>query len=203
MAVAEREVTPPAKERLYTEDEYLALEEAAEEKSEYVHGRIRPRPGGTDNHAAVSMSLGAALRAALHGRGCLVMSCDMKVQAAGLMYYPDLSVACGPRQYHGGNRTVITNPILVAEVLSPSTEQRDRGEKFRDYLTVESLMVYLLVSQDAPRVEQFSRAEDGRWDYSLVTGLESVLDIPALSISLNLADIYDQIEFVQGADDEA
>lgn len=181
------------------ERDYLAAEEVAEEKSEYVRGRICPRPGGTADHAAISVSLGAALR----GRGRLVMSCNMKVQAAGQMYYPDLSVVCGPRQYRDGSRTVITNPILIAEVLSPTTERKDHGEKFRDYLTVESLMVYLLVSQDVPRVEQFSRAEDGCWDYRLVTGLESVLAVPALSVSLNLADIYDQIEFVQGADDEA
>jgi len=181
------------------ECDYLAAEEVAEEKSEYIRGRVCPRPGGTENHAVISMSLGAVLR----GRGRLVMSCNMKVWAAGQMYYPDISVVCGPRQYHGGNRTVITNPVLIAEVLSPTTERKDRGEKFRDYITVESLMVYLLVSQDAPRVEQLSRAEDGRWDYRLVMGLESVLAIPALSVSLNLTDVYDQIEFVQGADDEA
>ena len=158
--------------------------------------------GGTDDHATIPMSLGAELRAALRGRGCRVMSSDIKVYTVGEMYYPDVTVVCGPRQYHGGNRTVITNPILIAEVLSPTTEQKDRGQKFRDYLTVESLMVYLLVSQDTARMEQFSRAESGRWEYSVAAGLESVLDLPALSISLNLADIYDQIEFFPNTDGE-
>lgn len=202
MAIAEREIAPQTHKRLYTEDEYLALEEKAEAKSEYVHGEICPMSGGTDDHATIPMSLGAELRAALRGRGCRVMSSDMKVYAAGEIYYPDVTVVCGPRQYHSSNRTVLTNPLLVAEVLSPGTESKDRGEKFRNYLAVESLAVYLLVSQDAPRVEQFSRMEDGRWSYTLVSGLEGVLDIPVLSVSLDLADIYDGIEFTQGAADE-
>ena len=202
MALAEREVAPQAQRQFYTEEEYLALEEAAEEKSEYVHGGLRPMPGGTDYHGALAMNLGAALIAALRGRGCLVMSSDVKVSASGQMYYPDVSVTCGPREYYGGNRTVITNPLLVAEVLSPSTEGRDRGEKFHNYLAVNSLAAYLLVSQDAPRVEQFTRAEDGRWSYTLAAGLEGVLDIPALSVPLSLADIYDGIDFAQQAGDE-
>ena len=202
MAIAEREIAAPTQKRLHTEDEYLALEEKAEGRSEYVHGRICPMSGGTDDHATISMSLGAGLRAALRGRGCRVMSSDIKVYMAGEMYYPDVTVVCGPRQYHGGNRTVIMNPLLVTEVWSPSTERKDRGEKFRDYLTVESLMVYLLVSQDAPRVEQFSRAGDGRWDYTSVAGLNSILPIPALGVTLALADIYANIDFTQEAGDE-
>ena len=201
MAIAEREIVSQAPPRFYTEDEYLALEEMAEQKSEYVNGEIIPMPGGTDYHGALAMNLGSAFIVALRGRGCLIMSSDVKIRAASQMYYPDLSITCGPREHYGDNRTVITNPILVAEVLSPSTEGKDRGEKFRNYLTIDSLAVYLLVSQDSPRVEQFSRGEAGHWDYTLVTGLEGVLDIPALSVSLKLADIYDQIDFTdQGLD---
>jgi len=202
MAVAEHEIAPQTQKRRYTEEEYLALEEKAEAKSEYVHGEVCPMSGGTDYHGALAMRLGSALIIALKGCGCLVMSSDVKVRAGGEMYYPDVSVTCGPRQYFSGNRTVVTNPLLVAEVLSPSTEGKDRGEKFHNYLAVASLAVYLLVSQDAPRVERFSRAEDGQWSYTLTEGLETVLNIPALSVSLNLADIYDGIEFTSGVDDE-
>ena len=202
MAIAEREVAPQTQKRFYTEEEYLSLEEAAEEKSEYVHGEISPMSGGTDFHGIISVNVTSELRAALRGRGCAVMPSDVKVRAAGQMYSPDASVTCGPREFYGGNRTVITNPLLVAEVLSPSTESKDRGEKFHNYLAVDSLAVYLLVSQDAPRVEQFSRAEDGQWSYTLTAGLESALNIPALSISLRLADIYDGIDFSDGAADE-
>ena len=174
MAIAEREITPSAEKKLYTEDEYLALEEAAEEKSEYVNGEIRLMPDGTDYHGALAMNLGSALIVALRGRGCLVMSSDVKVRAARQMYYPDLSVTCGPRQFFSGNRTVITNPLLVAEVSSPSIESKDRGEKFRNYIAIASLAAYLLVSQNEARAELYSRGEDGHWDYALVEGLERV-----------------------------
>lgn len=183
----------------YTEDEYLAWEEDALYKSEYVDGEIRAMSGGTDDHATIPMNVGAELRAALRGRGCRVMSSDMKVGAAGALYYPDVTVVCGPSLYHGRGRSVITNPVLVVEVLSPGTEDKDRGEKFLRYQQVETLLSYLLVSQDAPRVEQFSRGDGGHWDYTAVFGLESFLNIPALSVTLALADIYDQIDFAQAA----
>ena len=202
MAIAEREVAPQTSRRLYTEDEYLALEEKAEEKSEYVDGEIRLMPGGTDYHGALAINLGAELRAALRGRGCLVMSSDVKVRAARQMYYPDLSVTCGPRQFFSGHRTVITNPLLVAEVASPSTESKDRGEKFRNYIAIESLVAYLLVSQNEARAELFSRGEHGNWDYTVAEGLESTLAVPALGISLTLADVYAEIDFAEAAEEE-
>lgn len=202
MAIAEREIAPQTQKRLYTEDEYLALEERAEEKSEYVDGEIRLMPGGTDHHGALAMNLGSALIVALRGRGCLVMSSDVKVRAARQMYYPDLSVTCGPRQFFSGNRTVITNPLLVAEVASPSTESKDRGEKFHNYIAIESLSAYLLVSQNEARAELFSRGERGHWDYTIAEGMEGVLPIPALGVALALADVYAEIEFASGATDD-
>jgi len=202
MAVAEREVVIRAQEGFYTEGEYLALEEAADERHEYVRGRINLMSGGTDNHGIVSVNITAELRAALRSRGCAVMPSDVKVRAADEMYYPDASVVCGTRHYYGRNRTVITNPLLIAEVLSPSTEGKDRGEKFRNYLTLESLSVYLLASQNEPRVEQFSRSEGGDWQYTVAEGLDSVLVIPALSIELKLVDVYDQVDFADEAADD-
>ena len=202
MAVAGREILARPQERSYSEDEYFALEEAADEKHEYVHGRMRLMSDGTDDHAVVSVNVAAELRAALRGRGCAVMSSDMKVRAAGEIYYPDATVVCGTRQFFGGNRTVITNPVLVAEVLSPSTESKDKGEKFRNYLTVESLTTYLLVSQDEPRVELFSRSEGGDWQYTVAEGLGGVLLMPSLSIKLILADVYDQVDFAEEPGDE-
>ena len=153
--------------------------------------------GGTDAHGAIAMWIGAALVAALKGRDCWVMSSDVKIYAAGEMYYPDVSVTCGLRKYHSANRTVVANPILIVEVLSPSTVENDRGDKLRHYQQIESLQACLLVSQHAPEVELFSRGENGQWDYSAVAGLASRLEIPCLSISLALADIFDQIDFDQ------
>ena len=195
MAIAERELAPPTHKRLYTEEEYLAREAAAPEKSEYINAEIRPMSGGTYYHGAISGHLITALNVALSDTECVATSSDVKVRAAGNMFYPDVSVVCGAPVYHGRSRVVITNPILIAEVLSPSTSGVDRGEKMRDYLQIETLEVYLLVTQNEPRVEMFSRREDGGWNYDTISGLEASLSIPALSISLKLADIYRRVPF--------
>ncbi len=142
----------------YTEDEYLTWEADAPYKSEYVRGEIRAMSGGTEDHGSISMSIGAALLTALRGRGGRVMSSGVKVRTAqGVMRYPDVSVVCGPSEYHGRGESVITNPVLVVEVLSDSTEKTDRGEKLLEYQTIPSLTDYLLVSQRAPLVEHYAR----------------------------------------------
>lgn len=180
----------------YTEAEYFAWEEDAPRKSEYINGEIRMMSGGTDDHAALSLSVGAELRAALRGRGCRVMSADMKVLSGdGSLRYPDVSVVCGASVYHGRGRSAITNPLVIVEVLSPSTEAADRGEKLLGYQAIESLQSYLLVDQQTARIEQYARMDNGHWDYKAVEGLEGMLTIPALNITLALADIYEGIDF--------
>lgn len=185
----------------YTEAEYLAWEETAVEKSEYVDGEIRAMSGGSEPHASIPVNIGAELKTALRGRGCRVLSSDMKVWAAGGYYYPDLSVVCGPSTYRGRSKYTITNPVLVVEVLSPSTESKDRGEKFIRYQQIETLRSYLLVSQTEPRVELFERGEDGHWDYTTVVGLGSAVTVPSLGITLALSEIYDQVDFSDALND--
>lgn len=185
----------------YSEEEYLTWEQDAVEKSEYVDGQIRAMSGGSEPHAGIPVNIGSELRAALRGRGCRVLSSDMKVWTAGAFYYPDLTVVCGPSQYRGRNRHTITNPIVVVEVLSPSTEAKDRGEKFIRYQQIATLQAYLLVSQTEPLVEIFSKGENGHWDYEAVTGLESMIAIPSLEITLALSEVYDQVDFSGAIDD--
>ena len=179
----------------YTEAQYLAWEETAVEKSEYVDGEIRAMSGGSEPHALIPTNISSELRTALRGRGCRVLSSDMKVWTSGAFYYPDLSVVCGPSAYRGRNKHTITNPIVVIEVLSPSTEPKDRGEKFIRYQQIETLRSYLLVSQTEPRVELFERGENGHWDYSLVAGLENSVMIPSVNVTLALSEVYDQVDF--------
>lgn len=179
----------------YTEQEYLALEEIAVEKSEYVDGQIRAMSGGSEPHASIPMNIGALLWNGLRGRACRVLSSDMKVWAAGVYYYPDLTVVCGPSTYRGRSKYTVTNPVLVVEVLSPSTESKDRGEKFIRYQQIETLRSYLLVSQTEPRVELFERGENNHWDYMMVAGLDSLITVPSLGITLALSEIYDQLDF--------
>ncbi len=191
MALARQFIEPSR----YTEEQYLAWEEDATEKSEFIDGEIRAMSGGSEPHASIPVNIGGELRTALRGRGCRVLSSDMNVLAAGALYYPDLSVVCGPSVYRNGNKHVITNPIVVVEVLSPSTEPKDRGEKFIRYQQIETLRSYLLVSQTEPRVEMFERGENGHWDYSMVAGLENALAIPSLGVTLALSEVYDQVDF--------
>jgi Uma2 family endonuclease len=179
----------------YTEEEYLAWEETAIEKSEYVDGQIRAMSGGSEPHASIAMNIGALLWNGLRGKPCRVLSSAMKVWAAGAFYYPDLSVVCGPSAYRGRSKYVIMNPVLVVEVLSPSTESKDRGEKFIRYQQIETLRSYLLVSQTEPRVELFERGENGHWDYTTVAGLDRMIAVPSLDIMLALSEIFDQVDF--------
>ncbi len=185
----------------YTEAQYLKWEEDAVEKSEYIDGKIRAMSGGSEPHASIPMNMGALLWIGLRGKACRVLSSDMKVWAANAFYYLDLSVVCGPSAYRNGNKHVITNPIVVVEVLSPSTEPKDRGEKFIRYQQIESLRSYLLVSQTEPRVELFERGENGHWDYTMVAGLDSMIAVPSLGITLALSEIYDQVDFTDALDD--
>lgn len=184
-----------AEKDTYTEAEYLGWEESAVEKSEFVDGRIGAMSGATEPHATIPINLGGELRSALRGRGCRVLSSDMKVWAAGAYFYPDLSVVCGPSTHRDPGKTTITNPVAVVEVLSPGTEMKDRGEKFIRYQQIESLRSYLLVSQLEPRVELFERGENGHWDYTTVIGLTKSVTLSSLGVTVALAEIYDQIDF--------
>jgi Uma2 family endonuclease len=102
---------------------------------------------------------------------------------------------CGELRYHDNRKDIITNPDLVIEVLSPSTEAFDRGAKFQAYQAIESLKEYLLVAQDKPLVEQFVRGEGGKWMYAAAAGLESTLTLPSVECTLNLGTVYKRVEF--------
>jgi len=195
MAIAERELAPQARKQFYTEEEYLMREEAAEERSEYVNGELQPMSGGTGPHGLIWLNLATELKIALRGRGWAVLPSDVKIMASGQMYYPDVSMVSGEIIYHGGKQIVVTNPCLVAEVSSPSTEKFDRGEKLRQYLAIPTLQVYLLVSQDSPQIEMYSRGENEQWEFQEVFGLDATLEIAVLSVSLALRDIYELIKF--------
>ena len=152
--------------------------------------------GGSIDHSAVSVNVSTALKNALRGRDCQVLSSDMKVRTPDNTFrYPDVSVVCGTPAFHGRSRSVITNPLVLVEVLSDSTALTDREEKLHEYQMLDSLQHYLLVSQHKARIEVYTRTEDGHWVYQTVDGLQGTLGLSALSVTLALADIYDQIEF--------
>ena len=203
----------PDHKRKYTLEEYFALNDVSDVKYEYWDGYLIPHggwetdkngqivgmEGGTDVHSDIASNLIREVGNGLKGRPSKVSGSDLQVRSprSGRYHYPDLSITCGPRAYYPPDRrTTITNPQVIIEVLSPSTEKVDRGEKFREYITIESLKEYLLVSQDQPRVEMFFRGDDGQWIVGQwAEGLEASVTFGSLGLTLPLAEIYAGVEF--------
>jgi Uma2 family endonuclease len=172
----------------YTYDEYLAFERDSPLKHEFEDGEILAMAGGTPRHNVLALRVGAAVEAA-RGRGCLAFQSDQRVRvlATGRTAYPDASLVCGPLERDPADRSTITNPALIVEVLSTSTEEKDRGGKWQDYQRIPSLVEYVLVSQTHPRVETYRRLPSGTWEYNDVTEGKVQLHTGA---TLDLAALY-------------
>jgi Uma2 family endonuclease len=174
-----------------TEEQYLQIEREAETKSEFHDGQMFAMAGGSPNHSLLANTIGALL----HGQmphGCRTFNSDLRIKVAstGLYTYPDCSVICGDLQFAGDHRDVVLNPLLIVEVLSPSTEGYDRGKKFELYRTIATFREYLLVHQDRQRVEHYSRQDDGSWLLRDHAGTEDAVAIARLNIRIPLADLY-------------
>jgi len=189
MAAAPREYLSP--------EEYLLLERRAETKHEYIDGVILAMVGGTPTHSQISSNAIIALGTQLRGRPCIVYNSDLKVRMAKLQayVYPDVTVVCGTPQFGESERDVLLNPLLIVEVLSPSTEHYDRTGKFLRYQRIPNFAEYLLIAQDRSLVELCSRQADGMWEWGAVEGLEATIAIPSLDCTLALADIYNNVQF--------
>jgi Uma2 family endonuclease len=150
-----------------TAAEYLAWEREQPVKHEFFHGEVFATDGGTPRHNALCVSMGAELRAVLRSRGCAVLSSDQRLAfpPQARYVYPDVTVICGPFMFQPGTSDVITNPALLVEVLSSSTEEYDRGLKWTGYQRIASLTDYLLVAQVEARIEHYRRNADGSWTY--------------------------------------
>lgn len=170
--------------------EYLALEANSEVRLEFVDGLVYAMAGGTPEHARLSMAIGAELRTALRDRGCVAYSSDLKlrIDATDRSTYADAVVICGPERYSELDPNAVTNPTIIVEVLSPSTEAADRGEKWRHYQHLASLREYVLVSQGEPYVEVFRREGD---EWILRTSVAGgVVELPSQGVSIAVDAIY-------------
>jgi Uma2 family endonuclease len=177
--------------------EYLAIERAAPTKSEFYDGEMFAMAGGTALHSLIGTNVTGEFRNKLRGKHCVPYNADLRiqVQATGLFTYPDLSIICGPLQFADADDTV-TNPSVLVEVLSPSTEAYDRGQKFLQYRQIPSLREYLLVSQHEPLLELFVRQDNNLWSLREAAGLDARLEIPSLEIAVSLAEIYANVDFL-------
>lgn len=196
----------PQRKLYYTVEEYLAFERASKERHEYIDGQIRAMAGESDAHGAICFNLGAELRNQLKGTSCQGRAQNMKVRSGpepkfrrlskDFFSYPDIVVFCGEPKFHDKHRDVLLNPQVIIEILSPSTEAFDRGEKFIRYRTYsDTLTDYILVSQKKPFIEHFTRQSDGNWLLSATSGLESSLHISSIDCKLELSEIYYGVSF--------
>ena len=194
-------VLPPAR---FTMAAYLTFERAATERHEYLDGLIYAMAGESENHGRICVNLTASLVPQLRGSGCEVFSKDTKVLCGpyraqdreGLYAYPDLVVVCGAGQYHDQARDVLLNPTILFEVLSPSTEAFDRGEKFDRYRHwLPPLQDYVLVAQERPTLDHYHRTAPDQRTLTTGRGLDASLDLAAIGARLSLREVYERVAF--------
>lgn len=181
--------------RLSTE-EYLARERRAEFKSEYFNGELFAMAGAQQAHNLIVGNLLRTLGNQLLERDCKVYSSDMRVKIAKInkYTYPDVVVTCGKENFEDAEVDTLLNPVVIFEILSDSTEAYDRGKKFQHYQFLESLSEYVLISQDAVRVEQYIRQSDKTWQYSQYQELGDLVKLESVNCELALKDVYVKVE---------
>lgn len=185
----------------FTPEQYLEMERKAEHKSEYWNGEIVAMAGGSKQHSLISVNISGELRARLKDKPCRTYSSDLRVRVAQTRYfYPDVSVVCGEPEFAGEEADMLINPMVLVEVLSPSTEDKDRGIKFIFYRQIPTLTDYVMVSQDEPRVEHYARQEDGRWLLTDLRGPDAVLRLPSIGCELPLSEVYARVAFPPAAE---
>lgn len=173
----------------YTYAEYLAVERYSDLRHEYLDGQIYAMAGGTREHSALFTAVATLLLTQLRGR-CRVHAADQRVRTqSGLSTYPDVAVICGPAEVHSEDADAVTNPTLIIEVLSPSTEQYDRGDKFAHYKTLDSLRQYVLVSQRERSLEVWTRGTDDRWR-ATIFGEHELVEL-SVGARLNVRELYE------------
>jgi Uma2 family endonuclease len=183
-------------QRRYTPEEYLALERAAEFKSEYRDGVIVGMSGATREHNLITGNVFAEIRQELRGRPCEVYTGEMRVWVSnsGVYVYPDVVAVCGKPQFQDNVFDSLLNPSVVVEVSSKSTASYDRREKFDAYRRLPSLREYVIVAQDQVRVECFSLVGD-TWTIAIKTKPEETLLLGSINCELPLSAIYERVQF--------
>ena len=181
----------------FTVEQYLELELKAEYQSEYFDGEIYAMSGGSPTHSFIIANSVQAIGNQLADRACRVATQSLKVWAKeeNSFMYPDIMVICGPITLAPNTKDAIINPMVVFEVLSPSTSAFDRGGKFRKYKSLPSLKEYVLIEQDEPEIDVFERLPNGDWNLRSYSGLETEIQLNSLGLSVPMKAIYAKIDF--------
>ena len=183
--------------RYYSPEEYLELEVNSEERHEYINGEIIVMTGGTPNHNKIAGNLYAALNFGLKRQPYQVFITDQRLWIPNkrIYTYPDVMVVAGELELAEGRKDTITNPVLIAEVLSKSTRNYDQVEKFAAYRTISTFQEYVLIDQYTMHVEHYYKTAPTKWIFSEYDGEEMMLSLSAFSFEISLADIYDKVDF--------
>lgn len=183
-------------QKLYTPEEYFALEASSEIRHEYYRGEIFAMAGRSVNHNRIVRNILTNFASSLPGE-CEAFAIDLRVriEASDLFTYPDLTIVCGKIDYYENRTDTILNPLAIIEVLSKTTEGYDRGKKFELYRTIASLREYVLVDQSRYHIEQFYIGKEGKWVLTEYTRPEEALHFNHIGMEIALAEIYRRVEF--------
>jgi Uma2 family endonuclease len=178
-------------------EQYLQFERAQERKHEYYAGEIVALAGTSERHNVILTNLIAGLHGQLRKRPCNLYPSDMRVKIprSRTYTYPDISVVCGSPTYDDPKRDTLVNPMVIIEILSPSTEAYDRGKKFASYRMIESLQEYIMVSQEKLLIEQYVRQSDHQWALIVHMYRDTTVQLQAIQCQLAVADIYENVDF--------
>ncbi|MCC6613660.1 MAG: Uma2 family endonuclease [Anaerolineae bacterium] len=176
-------------------DEYLDFERNSDTKHEYLDGEVFAMAGASPNHNIITSNTITHLNNQIGERNCVVFASDQMIKTpSGLYAYPDISVVCGGPHYDETASEILLNPTLIVEVLSPSTENYDRGEKFRHFKTISTLREYVLIAQDTYRIERYAYQAGSDWLFANAMGLNGEIVLKSLDITLELARLYRNVD---------
>lgn len=189
----------PARRQVVTEAMYLAMERVADTKHEYRDGEIWAMAGASPRHNRIASTCIGELHAAFRGGNCIPLGSDQRIHvpATGDYCYPDVTVVCGEPEYHSNDPDSITNPRLIVEVLSRSTQKDDRGTKFEEYRSIESFQEYVLIWQNQVKVEVRRRDGHKRWIIEELSAGE-VLELQSVSVKLDIDALYEGAFRIRG-----
>jgi len=190
-------VSQPVEQKKYTRQEYLDFEVNSPERHEYLDGEIRPMVGGTPNHNRIIGNTYFAFKLALQGSKYDIFFSEQRlwIPEKNIYTYPDLMVIQGELQLQEGRKDTITNLRLITEVLSNSTKDYDKNEKFKAYRSLSSFQEYVLIDQYSPQIEHYRKTDTNQWLFTEYQGLDYILTLAVGKITIPLANIYDQVTF--------
>jgi len=190
-------IEPKAEQKYYTVEEYLALEETAEEKHEYHNGEIITMTGGTTNHNTLALTIASFFFTQLSAEDYQVYINDMRlfIEQYNRYTYPDVMIVKGKPMYQGKGTTSVKNPLLIVEVLSKSTQHYDQTDKFDAYRSIPDLQEYIVIDQYQYYVKQFAKNQEGKWVLTDYIGKEAILKLEYLPLEVTLENLYQRVNF--------